>query len=82
MHAVGIISKRQVLDNKASMDATQQGYMRGQHQGVHSTKPNKNDKAQRIQITVEEEKDSEKLQGEDTGNTKPIKKENDILIEV
>ena len=63
-------------------DETQQGHMRGQRQGVHSTKPKKNDKPQRIQITVEEEKESEKLQGEDTRNTKPIKKENDILIEV
>ena len=137
MHAVGIISNRQVLDNKTSMeyrqeimetgmtyqvpscggrfpnktnmaeinpqqklpnlaahhsknvnkffpesDETQQGHMRDQRQGVLSTKPKKNDKPQRIQITVEEEKEGKKLQGEDTRNTKPIKKENDILIEV
>ena len=34
----------------------------------------KNEKPQRIQITVEEEKESEKLQGEYIRNTKPIKK--------
>ena len=56
--------------------------MRGQRQGFCSTKPNNNEKPQRIQITAEEEKGSEKLQGEDTKDTKPIKKENEILIEV
>ena len=48
--------------------------MRGQRQGVRSTKPKNNEKPQRIQITFEEEKGSEKLQGEDTKDTKPIKK--------
>ena len=56
--------------------------MRGQRQGVCSTKPNNNEKPQRIKITLEEEKGSDKLQGGDTKDTKPIKKENDILIEV
>ena len=56
--------------------------MLGQRKGFRSTKPKKNERPQRIQITLEEEKGSEKLQGEDTKYTKPIKKENDILIEV
>ena len=61
-------------------DETQQGHTRGHRQGVRSTKPKKNDKPQRIKITPEEEKESEKLQGEYIRNTKPIKKEDDILI--
>ena len=35
----------------------------------------KNDKPQMFEITLEEEKDSDKLQWEVTRNTKPIKKE-------
>ena len=49
---------------------------------VSLKKPKKNDEPQKIQITVEEEKESEKLQGEDTRNKKPIKTENNIRIEV
>ena len=56
--------------------------MRGQRQWVRSTKSKKNDKPKRIQTTSEEEKESEKLQGENTRNTQPIKNESDILIEV
>ena len=56
--------------------------MRGQRQGFCSTKPKNNEKPQGIQITLEEEKWNEKLQGEDTRDTKQIKNENDILIEV
>ena len=63
-------------------DETQQGHMRGQIQEVGSTKPKKNERPQGVQIISEGEKLSEKLQGEDTKDTKPIKKENDILIEV
>ena len=56
--------------------------MQGQHQGVRSTKPKNNEKPQGVQIILEGEKVSDKFQGEDTKDTKPIKKENDILIEV
>ena len=64
------------------LEETQQGHMRDQHQGVRSTKSEKNDKSQRIQTTSGDENESKKLQGEDTRNTQPIKKESDILIEV
>ena len=49
---------------------------------MRSTKPKKNEKPQGVQIILEGEKVSEKFQGEDTNDKKPIKKENDILIEV
>ena len=55
-------------------DETQQGHMRGQRQGVSSTKPKKNEKPQGVQILLEGEKLSEKFQGEDKKDTKPIKK--------
>ena len=55
-------------------DETQQGHMRGQLQGVRSTKPKKNEKPQGVQIVLEGEKLSEKFQGEDKKDTKPIKK--------
>ena len=63
-------------------EETQHGHMRGQRQGVRSTKYKKNDKPQIIQTILEDKKESEKLQGEDTRNTQPIKKESDIIIEV
>ena len=75
-------SKKNVNKFFPESDETQQGHMRGQRQGVRSTKPKKNEKPQGIQTTLEEEKGSEKLQREDTRDTKPIKNENDILIEV
>ena len=53
---------------------TQQGHMRGQRQWVRSTKSKKNDKPQIIQTTSEEETESDKLQGEGTRNTQPIKR--------
>ena len=56
--------------------------MWGQRQGVRSTKPKNNEKPQEVQIILEGEKLSEKFQGEDTKDTKPIKKEDDVLIEV
>ena len=37
-------------------DETQQGHMRGQHQGVRSTKPKKNEKPEGVQIILEGEK--------------------------
>ena len=49
---------------------------------MRSTKPKKNEKPQGVQIISEGENSSEKFQGEETKDTKPIKKENDILIEV
>ena len=49
--------------------------MRGQRQGVRSTKPKNNEKPQGVQITLDGEKGIEKFQGEDTKDTKPIKKE-------
>ena len=49
---------------------------------MRSTKPKKNDKPQGFQIILEGEKGSDKLQGGDTKDTKPIKKENYILVEV
>ena len=55
-------------------DKTQQGHMRGQHQGVRSTKCKKNERPQGVQRILEGEKVSEKLQGNDTKDTKPIKK--------
>ena len=49
---------------------------------MRSIKPKNNEKPKGVQIILEGEKGSEKFQGEDTKYTKPIKKENDILIEV
>ena len=42
------------------LEETQQEHMRGQRQGVFSTKSKKNDKPQRIKTTLEEEKESDK----------------------
>ena len=56
--------------------------MRSQRKGVRSTKPKKNEKPQGVQIILEGEKLTEKFQEEEKKYTKPIKKENDIQIEV
>ena len=56
--------------------------MQDKRQGVRSTNTKKNEKLQGVQILLEGEKLSEKFQGKCTKDTKPIKKEIDILIEV
>ena len=61
-------------------DETQQGHMRGQRQGVRSTKPKIDEKLQGVCIIIEGEKVSEEFQGEEIEETKPIKKEDDIII--